>query len=418
GRVCVGGERCVEGTRCGEGGDCPVGRRCVGEICLADPRAAGGLAAEPDVLAFTFAQVGDEAARAVVLQNVGDAVLEVVELEFLGSATFAISEAPPLPIRLVPAQQREVIVRYRADDLQPDQGVLRVHTGTGGSVDVRLLSDAKETGQAAPCLRVQPAALAFGAVARGSDRVLPFEMVSCGTVPVTVQGIQRGVTFFGPLSANFDLVAPPAFPLRLDPGARQAIDVRYTPQRAGLEGGFWEVASDDRQSPLQRVDVNAIATPPPLEDVALHIRVSWDTDLTDVDTHVLGPGGQAWTCAGDCYFSNPNPDWGQQGRFEDDPFLDLDDVDGFGPENVNIAAPANGTYRVIAQYWDSHGGNDPNVTVEILSFNNVVARYGPVRLRASDDEWDVVDIDWPGLVLRPLGNQVVNRPRGPLCGGF
>ncbi|MEZ4472943.1 MAG: hypothetical protein R3F60_19595 [bacterium] len=49
------------------------------------------------MLAFTFAQVGDEAARAVALQNVGEAVLEIVELEFLGSATFEISRPRPCP---------------------------------------------------------------------------------------------------------------------------------------------------------------------------------------------------------------------------------------------------------------------------------------------------------------------------------
>ena len=77
-----------------------------------------------------------------------------------------------------------------------------------------------------------------------------------------------------------------------------------------------------------------------------------------------------------------------------------------------------GTYRVIAQYWADHGGSPPEVVVEVLSFDQVVASYGPVQLNRSDDEWDVVDIDWPGLALRPLGNAVVNRARGALCGGF
>lgn len=418
GRVCLDGERCVDGTRCEPDGSCPPGRRCAGEICLADPLAAGGLSIEPDALAYTFTQAGDDSVRIATVTNIGENTLQIVDFEFLGDATWQLVDPPALPLRLVPSQSQDLTVGYLADDIEPDEGLLRVHTDARASAEVRLVSSAKITGQADPCLAVRPARLDFGAVARGSTRTLTFELQACGTVPVTVQAIRRGQTIFGALPATFDLTAPPAFPLRLDPGARQMISVSYTPQRAGIEAGFWDIASDDRQNPQQRVDVSAIATPPPLEDVGLHIRVRWDTDLTDVDTHVLGPNGQTWTCAGDCYFSNPNPDWGVVGMFEDDPFLDLDDVDGFGPENVNIQAPINGTYRVIAQYWDSHGGNAPNVTVEVLSFDQVVGQYGPVRLNQSDDEWDVVDIDWPGPVLRPRGNAVVNRGRGALCGGF
>lgn len=418
GRICLEGDRCVEGTRCGPNFECPPGRRCAGELCLVDPRATGGLSLEPEALAFTFGEPGDEGLRIATLTNVGENTLEIVEFEFLGAPTFQLAEPVELPLRLVQGQTREVGVVYRADDVQPDEGTLRVHTASGTTAEARLISSAKITGQAAPCLALRPVRLDFGAVARGSSRTLSFHLESCGTVPVNVNAIRRGQGFFGPLADTFQLDGPPPFPVRLEPGQRQEVRVTYTPQRAGLEAGNWDVLSDDRASPQQRVDVSAIATPPPLEDVGLHIRMRWDTDLTDVDMHVLAPGGQPWTCAGDCYFSNPNPDWGVAGMFEDDPFLDLDDVDGFGPENVNIQTPMPGTYRVIAQYWADHGGSPPEVVVEVLSFDQVVASYGPVQLNRSDDEWDVVDIDWPGLALRPLGNAVVNRARGALCGGF
>ena len=117
------------------------------------------------------------------------------------------------------------------------------------------------------------------------------------------------------------------------------------------------------------------------------------------------------------YFSIPNPNWGDRNRWEDDAFLDTDDVDGFGPENVNIQEPINGTYRVIMHYWDTHGGDAPDTTVEILTFNRPVATYGPVQLGNVDDNWDVVDIDWPGPVVHPLGG-VQHVDRGGLCGGF
>lgn len=419
GRICID-DQCVDGTRCDADRMCPAGQICVAERCLADPLAMGALSAIPERLSFTFDSPGDEPSRAVTLQNLGDDTLQVVRFEFIGqgAATFEIREAPALPIRLVPAQMRDILVGYRADDAVPDLAILRVHTDANVAVDVALASESKDVGEARPCLNLRPARLDFGAVPRGDVRTLSFHLEACGTVPVTVNGIRRGVTFFGPLPDTFQLANPPAFPLQLAPGARQEVQIAYSPQRAGIEGGNWRVLSNDAQSPDQQLDVSAIAAPPPLEDVGLHVRMRWDTDLTDVDLHVLGPNGRMWTCEGDCYFSNPNPDWGAQGMWEDDPFLDLDDVDGFGPENVNLQAPMAGTYRVVAHYWADHGGDAPNVTVEILSFDQVVGQYGPVRLRALDDEWDVVEIDWPGLALRPLGNQVVNRNRGQLCGGF
>ena len=72
---------------------------------------------------------------------------------------------------------------------------------------------------------------------------------------------------------------------------------------------------------------------------------------------------------------------------------------------------------MLAHYWADHSGDDPDVTIEVLEFGNVIGSYGPVHLSDIDDTWDVVDITYPGPVLTPLGG--VNRVnRAGLCGGF
>ena len=159
---------------------------------------------------------------------------------------------------------------------------------------------------------------------RGNSTVRAFTLSSCSEIPVSVAAIQRGVSIFGALPDTFQLDPMPAFPIILQPGQSQDIQVRYTPMQAGIEAGFWQIISDDAQEPEQRVDVSAIAEPPELRDVQLHVRMNWDTDLTDVDLHLVGPNGQLWSCDTDCYFANGGPDWGMPNRFEDDPFLDLD----------------------------------------------------------------------------------------------
>ena len=319
----------------------------------------------------------------------------------------------------MPEQHIELPVEFVPDDLVPENAVLQIVTDVSGAppVEVRLQSDHKQVGGEPPCLRVAPAQVNYGLVQRGNTAHQNVNLISCGLAPVMVTRIDRGQTFFGILSDHFDIANRPAMPLLIPAGGTVQLDLTYAPGRAGIESGFWDIRSNDPATPQARIDVSAIAAPPPLEDVGLHIHVSWDTDLTDVDTHVIAPNGQMWTCEGDCYFSNGNPSWGDPNRWEDDPFLDTDDVDGFGPENVNIQEPMNGTYRVVIHYWDTHGGNTPSTVVEVRTMNNLVGTYGPVATPNVDDNWDVVDIDWPGPVVRPLG-AVQNRARGGLCGGF
>lgn len=418
GQVCYEGA-CVDGTRCDQASPCPGGRICVDGVCIGDPTAAGGLTADPDSLFFSYSDLGQVIRYTTTLTNRGNEILNVTALNIQGSPNFTLPDATPLPLRLVPEQHLDLPVEFRPDDLVPENAVLQIVTDAAGAppVEVRLQSDHKQVGGETPCLRIAPAQVNFGFVQRGNVAHQNVNLISCGMAPVTVLRIDRGQTFFGVLSDHFDIANRPAIPLVIPAGGSVPLDLTYEPGRAGIESGFWDVRSNDPATPQQRIDVSALAAPPPLEDVGLHFRVSWDTDLTDVDTHIIAPGGQMWTCEGDCFFSNPNPNWGDPNRWEDDAFLDTDDVDGFGPENVNIQEPIAGTYTVLIHYWDTHGGNTPSTTVEVMTFNRSLGTYGPVATPNVDDVWHVVEVDWPAAVVRPIGG-VQNEARGPLCGGF
>ncbi|MDE0882222.1 MAG: choice-of-anchor D domain-containing protein, partial [Myxococcota bacterium] len=408
---------------CARNNDCPEGSVCQDGQCEEGEAPSVRLAAEPASVAIAFETAEDILSTQVALINRGSTTINIEEVTMEGSFNFALEEQLELPLRLVPEQSVLFGVVYSADDLSPDEATLWVRTDqeTQRHLEIPLLSFTKnlEVPQNNPCLSVSPSSLRFGSVARGAHDDQTFVLQGCGDSPVTVNAIRRGRTFFIPLADAFTLEGAPAFPLTLGMGETQTITVRYTSGRAGNFFGFWEVASNDADTPVQRVNVRAETPRPAVVDQGLHIRMSWNTDLADVDMHLLAPGGVFFECPHDVYFSNPGPDWGQAGDFSDDPFLDLDDVDGHGPENINIEAPQAGNYTLLAHYYAAHGAHDtPMVTFEVFSFGQLVGTYGPTGLPQVGGTWDAVEIQWLGVgqapVLRALGN-VGRRNHGGGC---
>jgi hypothetical protein len=101
----------------------------------------------------------------------------------------------------------------------------------------------------------------------------------------------------------------------------------------------------------------------------LHVQLVWNTPDdpdqsdergTDIDLHLHHPLSANWFASdgSDCFYLNRRPDWGRLGHQADDPSLDIDDVNGAGPENINIEEPENTTdlgqpYRIGVHYFDA-----------------------------------------------------------------
>lgn len=138
----------------------------------------------------------------------------------------------------------------------------------------------------------------------------------------------------------------------------------------------------------------------------IHVELVWDTPGTDLDLHFVShdEGGAFFVEPFDCFFQNTNPDWGTQGMLADDPWIDIDDVDGYGPENVNLNQPRDDHhYRVYVHYYaDPAGEGATNATVRIFLSGEL--RYeGIMPLDAPGSAWEVATIHWPSGEIADVG---------------
>lgn len=140
----------------------------------------------------------------------------------------------------------------------------------------------------------------------------------------------------------------------------------------------------------------------------LWVEMYWE-QIDDMDLHLLAPGGSYGDWDTDCYYLNcvgSPPDWGILGDSSDDPSLDLDDIDGLGPENINIYNPQSaGTYTVVVHDYsgsapmDTQGPNNVTVTVYL---NGTMAWTGSKAISGEDSVTPFCSINWGTMSVTPL----------------
>jgi uncharacterized protein YfaP (DUF2135 family) len=127
----------------------------------------------------------------------------------------------------------------------------------------------------------------------------------------------------------------------------------------------------------------------------VRVQLTWVSSPTsDLDLHLLRPSG-TFDSSDDCYYSNCQGgglDWGATGS-AGDPVLDVDDTEGYGPENITIASGAeSGEYRVIIHDYDGTVGEVATVRIY---FNDVeAAHYTSVAMDDSGHRyWEVARVN-------------------------
>ena len=190
-----------------------------------------------------------------------------------------------------------------------------------------------------------------------------------------------------PLTYQWTLLSQPQ-------GSRTTIEeptLDYTPL-------FVDIAGDYE---VQLVVENSIGLPSEpktceftaIPDEAIQVELVWDKANTDVDLHMVMEGYDFYSYAGDCCWCNPNPSWGANG-IADDPQLSLDNRIGYGPEEIEIESPYDGSYNIMVHYFAGNGNGDTTATVKVYLDGVVIAEES--RILSPRDLWDVGYIYWQG----------------------
>ena len=93
------------------------------------------------------------------------------------------------------------------------------------------------------------------------------------------------------------------------------------------------------------------------------------------------------------------PDWDNDGASQSpgDPVLDIDDLCGHGPENINIENPVDGEYFLGVHFFGNTGcsgsSQETTSTVKIFVNGGLQAQYDRV-MGADDDFWEVAKVTW------------------------
>ena len=358
------------------------------------------LEADPPSISFSFYGADEIIDKDILLKNLGPGPLTITSVEFLGNPPAFEVMTDPSGTELFEGNSTSLQIRYTSTGTVTSVQ-LRVTTNQDFALTIPVNTVSKVPPEA--CILVQPPNLNFGGVQRGHDLTLPLDIESCGTSDLTFSGIERGSFLGMPLPDTFQWVITPNTPVILAPGEHATVDVTFTPGRAGLQSGHINVVSNDMDTQRTRVELFATAEQPPMVDQDVHIQIDWDEDMCDVDLHFVLSSNNLFDCTDDCYYANSNPDWGAMGDWQDDPFLDVDDVDGYGPENINVQDLLPGTYRIALHYYsDSHDESpsvSTNASVRVYLGGQLAGEYGPQFLDSTGRIWDVATLEWPAATL-------------------
>lgn len=299
----------------------------------------------------------------------------------------------------------DLMAHYRPRSVGDSSDTLQIMVNTNGYSPLDVRGRAEAGGR----IDCAPLELKFGEVRRGSAADLFTQCtVANGIYKIESVSLEQGA------GEHFSLVASPSVGQSFDSGDSFDVTVRFSGR--GL-------ASDQTARLLIRsthatsttLELSGKVAPTPKPETALTVHLEWDTPRTDFDLHLVRATGEPFESLNDCYFHEKNPDWGQIGWSLDDPFLDRDDIENGGPEEINLATAGENKYDIYVHYY---GGarSVPTVATVRIEFFGVTSLTETRIFDACGEMWKVAEVaDINSLASVTRINEVTYNSASGMC---
>ncbi len=342
---------------------------------------------DPPSLSFGTVPLGTSATLSATIRNVGDADLDLISLVRSGSM-FDLSLNPEGEL-LIPGDSTQMQVTYTPS----------TEASHSGSITITS-NDPDESPLVVP-LNGAGEELNDPPIADAGDDLSEYPL---DTVTLDGSGSYDPNGDY-PLTYAWSLVIRPSGSTTALTSASSVSPSLYLDLAGTYVVGLVVTDSTGASSSMDQMTI----TVAPWQD--FHVQLVWDADNIDLDLHVLKTGSSLYDSPNDCDYCNVNPNWGGAGT-DDDPSLDIDNIKGYGPENINIIAPASGDYTLaVVYYGEWYSGTTHSVCSGACASTNATIRlylngilvYSDTRTMNDDKQvWTVGDVDWPTGIVTPI----------------
>ena len=227
-------------------------------------------------LDFGMVNKGTELEKSITVSNVGALDLEITEMSIVETATspeFSISVQPSLPMILAPNENYELVLKYKPEDFNIDEG--KVKFISNDPVSEKFIN---LRGQGAePCnIEINPQTVEFGRVAAGTSRIASFVITNGGDSNCVINSIEQPEP-----QGEFNLISIPPINMPLRPGEAKEIEVGYRPNDLSEDTATIRILSSDYDEPTAIVSLHAVGGEAPICKIAVEPSSSSLTNTYD-----------------------------------------------------------------------------------------------------------------------------------------
>jgi len=146
----------------------------------------------------------------------------------------------------------------------------------------------------------------------------------------------------------------------------------------------------------------SISPAPELGEV--RIILTWGSNPSDMDSHLLTPEIDS---------VNFHISYSNRGSSESTPFvvLDLDDVDGYGPETITIKKLESGIYKYYVHQYSNDGNlNESKASVQVFDSPSCTGRVIDIKEEGEGRYWNVFEINGENGNILEINQIVEDEP--------